>query len=98
MGIKLHKQYEYEGEVVYAFRCLACKEFHEVRLEGPHAWWWNGSMESPTIRQSVLVNGSRANPDAEVCHSYITDGKIQYLDDCSHSMKGQTIELPDWWY
>lgn len=31
-----------------------------------------------------------------LCHSYVTDGKIQYLNDCSHDLKGQTIELPNW--
>ena len=30
------------------------------------------------------------------CHSFITDGKIQFLDDCSHELRGQTVELPDW--
>ncbi len=33
--------------------------------------------------------------NSAICHSYITDGKIQYLGDCTHSLKGQTIELPD---
>lgn len=29
------------------------------------------------------------------CHSIITDGKIQYCDDCDHPLKGQTVDLPD---
>ena len=29
------------------------------------------------------------------CHSFVTDGKIQYLSDCSHQYAGQTIELPE---
>ena len=28
-----------------------------------------------------------------VCHSFVTDGKIQYLSDCTHEFAGQTIEL-----
>lgn len=27
------------------------------------------------------------------CHSYVTDGKIQYLNDCTHELAGQTIDL-----
>lgn len=27
------------------------------------------------------------------CHSYVTDGKIQYLDDTSHKLRGQTVPL-----
>jgi len=31
----------------------------------------------------------------EVCHSFVTDGKIRYLNDCTHHLKGQTVELLD---
>lgn len=33
------------------------------------------------------------------CHSYVRDGMIQFLDDCSHDKAGQTLPLPpvpDW--
>lgn len=30
-----------------------------------------------------------------VCHSYITDGKINFLGDCTHALKGQTVDLVD---
>lgn len=32
------------------------------------------------------------------CHSFVTDGKIEYLGDCSHQMAGQTVELPNYFY
>jgi hypothetical protein len=28
-----------------------------------------------------------------ICHSFVTDGKIQYLSDCTHKYAGQTLEL-----
>jgi len=31
----------------------------------------------------------------KVCHSFVTDGNIQYLGDCTHELAGQTIELPE---
>lgn len=31
-----------------------------------------------------------------VCHSFIKDGMIQYLNDCTHEFKGQTIALKAW--
>jgi hypothetical protein len=31
-----------------------------------------------------------------VCHSFVTDGKIQFLSDCTHELAGQTVELPEW--
>ncbi len=30
------------------------------------------------------------------CHTFVTDGRIQFLDDCSHKLAGQTVDLPDW--
>lgn len=31
-----------------------------------------------------------------VCHSFVTDGRIQYLSDCTHPLAGQTVDLPEW--
>ena len=33
--------------------------------------------------------------DCMVCHSFVTDGRIQFLDDCTHALAGQTVDLPD---
>lgn len=30
------------------------------------------------------------------CHSFVTNGQIQFLGDCSHSLAGQTVPLPAW--
>ena len=29
------------------------------------------------------------------CHSFVTDGRIQFLGDCTHALNGQTVDLPD---
>jgi hypothetical protein len=29
------------------------------------------------------------------CHSYVTDGRIEFLPDSSHALAGRTVELPD---
>lgn len=31
-----------------------------------------------------------------ICHSYVTDGKIQFLTDSTHALSGQTVEIPNW--
>jgi len=31
-----------------------------------------------------------------VCHSFVTDGCIQFLGDCTHALAGQTVDLPAW--
>lgn len=32
----------------------------------------------------------------KVCHSFVTDGQIQFLSDCTHELAGKTVPLPDW--
>lgn len=40
--------------------------------------------------------GKPAPYTCRVCHSFVTDGKIRFLGDCTHALKGQTVDLPDW--
>lgn len=30
-----------------------------------------------------------------ICHSFVTDGKIKFLNDCTHALAGQVVELPE---
>ena len=30
-----------------------------------------------------------------VCHSFVTEGRIQFLGDCTHRLAGQTVPLAD---
>lgn len=61
---------------------------------GTPNWTWNGSLNSPTIKPSVLTRGGDTNGE-HVCHSWINDGKVQFLDDCSHELAGQSLDLLD---
>jgi len=33
--------------------------------------------------------------ECRICHSFVTDGRIQFLSDCTHALAGQTVDLPD---
>jgi hypothetical protein len=74
---------------------------------GTGCWTWNGDIEKPTLRPSLKTCGPKATdeqmnriragenlhiPDT-VCHSWIKDGKIQFLPDCTHDLAGQTLDL-----
>lgn len=73
--------------------------------ESPHVtnaphWGFNGSLDSPTFTPSVLASHPIEDDNDKivgryVCHSFVTDGRIQYLSDCSHGLAGQTVELPE---
>lgn len=30
-----------------------------------------------------------------ICHSFVNNGKIQFLTDCTHKLAGQTVDLPE---
>lgn len=43
-------------------------------------------------RERLLAERRRAT----VCHSFVTDGRIRFLGDCTHDLAGQTVDLPEW--
>jgi predicted RNA-binding Zn-ribbon protein involved in translation (DUF1610 family) len=101
----------------FSFECPGCGQTHVILMP---TWEFNGNVNSPTFRPSLLVRGGHYMPEHSSkecwctynqkqiekgeepssfkclrCHSYITDGKIQFLNDCSHQLAGQTVELPE---
>jgi hypothetical protein len=57
-------------------------------------WNFNDDNKKPTISPSLLIHDINEKGEQFVkCHSFITDGKIQYLGDCNHKLAGQTIDL-----
>lgn len=88
MKIREFKASGQEGDTRLLFECPGCGCAHVT----DDRWTFNGDFERPTLRPSVLVN--RDDPGRR-CHSWVTDGQIEFLDDCHHELAGQTVELPD---
>ena len=91
-----------------AFQCPGCKRPHPINVGAPPGprWTYNGNPDKPTFMPSVLVRWSEPsdNPSEfddsskdvpKVCHSFVTDGRIQFLSDCTHALAGQTVNLPE---
>jgi hypothetical protein len=89
-----------------AFMCPGCDEQHVCSvgtdLDRPR-WAWNGDLDRPTLQPSVFIKTGRAvdpnyqpEPDdpPEICHSFVVDGRIQFLGDCTHALAGQSVDLP----
>ena len=93
------------------FWCPGCDDLHMVS----DAWQVTGSGETLTISPSVLVyeRHKLINEDLEWdaliapenktttprCHSFVRNGHIEFLSDCTHKLAGQTVrlaDLPDW--
>lgn len=79
------------------FYCPGCKCTHGITYTGPNEqgaqWGFNGDVNFPTITPSILCN--QHNPESR-CHSFVTNGKINFLSDCFHELKGTEVDLPDW--
>jgi hypothetical protein len=81
-------------EVLLDITCPGCGYGHPFRIKGDGpVWTWNGDMIKPTFTPSMLVN--KSHPEKQ-CHSHVTDGNIQFLADCWHALKGQTVPLKPW--
>nr|WP_314658804.1 DUF6527 family protein [uncultured Pseudomonas sp.] len=79
------------------FFCNGCNLPHSLNVgagPGPR-WGYNGNAEAPTFTPSVLAR-YRMGTNEKICHSFVTDGRIQYLADSTHPLSGQTVDLPDW--
>lgn len=74
-------------------------------------WTFNGNVDRPTFKPSLhiksghYVDGTppescwlckKGSVACGVCHSFVADGQIQFLGDCTHSLAGQTVPIPAW--
>ena len=80
------------------FECPGCKMYHVVNVTADTVprWIWNGDAEKPTFDPSILVSYSWGKPPIDqVCHSFVVNGRIQFLNDCTHELAGQTVDIPE---
>lgn len=77
----------------YQFMCPGCGIYHSF----DNRWNFNGDLDKPTFSPSLDVTGGKYDENDQWtdlhCHSYVKNGKIQFLSDCSHELAGQTVEL-----
>lgn len=90
-----------EDHEEYWFMCPGCRFDHRVIVRwgstsgrNNPTWSFNGNLDKPTFQPSLLVQWQDVH-DKKVCHSYITDGRIQFLPDCTHELAGQTVEMEE---
>lgn len=85
--------------------CPGCKSWHTLptdwmpagyerspypSAENRPSWNFNGDLEKPTFEPSILTRAG-----SNVCHSFVRDGRIQFLGDCTHALAGKTVDLPE---
>lgn len=80
----------------YIFECIGCGIEHVIWTgkSGYPVWSFNGDMENPTFSPSHLCEyewGPERKPVR--CHSFIKNGHIEYLPDCTHTLAGKTVRM-----
>jgi hypothetical protein len=88
---KVEKSHKSGNGWNYRFYCPGCKCSHFFKV-GDGGWSFNGDENKPTVNPSLLVTGGESDTH---CHSFIRDGKIQFLGDSKHELAGQTVDLPE---
>ncbi len=93
----------YEGG--FAHWCPGCESMHMIAVSEPFPnsarWSFDGELDRPTFSPSVHIAWEGLDPPItgplvkRVCHYFLTAGRLQFLGDCTHALKGQTVDLPD---
>lgn len=88
--------------------CPGCADLHAAEVEGQPRWEWDGNLDAPTISPSIKVTGVQwetsspfhkphhavAPKGQTCCHSFVRQGRWEFLGDCTHHLADQTVPLP----
>lgn len=81
----------WDGRDALYWQCQGCEMPHRTPVDAD-GWTWNGSMDRPTLSPSVLVRFTRHDA-AVVCHSFVREGVVEFLGDCTHALAGQRVAM-----
>jgi hypothetical protein len=92
----------------YAHWCPGCQQMHRLPDSWAFNGDVNCPTFSPSFKhegkQRVFVNGqwtgawirdAGGTPKSFVCHYILTDGILNYCNDCTHELAGQSVPLPE---
>lgn len=80
-----------------AFYCPGCECNHGINA----GWTVTYTDNKPTVNPSILVRWTKyfdyKNDPTKfkdmVCHSFIRNGKIEFLSDSTHALAGKTVDM-----
>lgn len=76
----------------WMFYCPGCKSHHSI----DRRWTFNGDVNKPTFTPSLLCKSVQGVEMKDtICHSFIREGSIEFLSDCTHEFAGKTIDIED---
>jgi len=87
------------SEIVgWEFKCPGCKHLHVFwtkPFDTQQIWDYNHNPKSPTFSPSLLntCDNPQSKEVIKRCHLFVNNGQIQFLNDCTHELAGQTVEM-----
>jgi hypothetical protein len=94
MHMKINRERDLQGNVVYSFYCPACRKVHKIRET---KYNFNHDYLKPTFYPDIIIEEQSIGSYILVtkCHCKIKDGIIHYYGDCGHLYINQKMMLPD---
>lgn len=93
--------------VRWYFHCPGCEDLHCYTVGPPNGqeprWTRTGSDEKPSFAPSLLVRCTyppgwkkgQHEEEKTVCHLFLREGVLEFLGDCTHTLKNQKVPLPE---
>ncbi len=100
MGKKLYVGTKQAGGIdgkLY-FECPGCGILHAFQIDKSKEpfWGYNGRIQKPTFTPSLLVRWDEGEDRKKKrCHSFVREGRIEFLSDCTHDLAGKTVDMKD---
>lgn len=101
----VHELVTPDGKRFHRYWCPGCDTLHMISInpsknQSGAGWTFSGTLDKPTYAPSQLTTWRQGEKQTEHrCHTFIRGGQIEFLSDCTHSLKGKTVDmvpLPDW--
>ncbi len=88
-----HETFSYSRILVW---CPGCESLKSLPIKGSGnmpgpSWGFDGNLTAPTLAPSIMTRYVRG-PE-HICHSFLRAGVWDFLDDCTHSLKGQKVPV-----
>lgn len=86
-----------DGRRTIVITCPGCGHDHALNVGGKERpqWTFNENFDLPTFSPSLLVYAEHDGKRETLCHSFVTNGRIQFMTDSKHKSSGKTMDLPE---
>lgn len=103
MSVPLSNILNVTGDGVYEWFCPGCKRVHRLSGKTPNGlgekWVLSGAFDAPTFTPGHKIMArtydDSADPDKVLCSYFITAGRVEFQEDCAHSLAGMIVAMPD---